>query len=111
MSPGALATRYQLLDGLRGILALAVVVHHFTATSGRREIFASSALAVDFFFCLSGFVIAHAYEAQLRAGMPIASFMARRLRRLYPLYIAGLVLGTMAVWRMHAFSLAHVPAD
>ncbi|HET9652974.1 MAG TPA: acyltransferase [Usitatibacter sp.] len=111
MSPTALAARYQLLDGLRGILALAVVVHHFTATSGRREVFASSALAVDFFFCLSGFVIAHAYEAQLRAGMPIAAFMARRVRRLYPLYMVGLVLGAMAVWRMHAFSLAHVPSD
>ncbi|MGE5097205.1 MAG: acyltransferase family protein [Betaproteobacteria bacterium] len=111
MSATPLANRYRLLDGLRGILALAVVVQHFTATSGRREVFASSVLAVDFFFCLSGFVIAHAYEAQLRAGMPITAFMARRLRRLYPLYMVGLVLGTMVVWRMHVFSVAHVPSD
>jgi peptidoglycan/LPS O-acetylase OafA/YrhL len=110
--PGAAAhaSRYVLLDGLRGILALAVVVHHFSATSGRHEVFASSALAVDFFFCLSGFVIAHAYEAQLRDGLGITAFMARRLRRLYPMYMVGLVLGAMAVWRLQFLSLADFPS-
>jgi peptidoglycan/LPS O-acetylase OafA/YrhL len=53
----------------------------------------SSYLAVDLFFVLSGFVIAHAYEGRLRSGLPVTTFMAIRLIRLYPLYLLGTALG------------------
>ncbi|HZZ92446.1 MAG TPA: acyltransferase [Usitatibacter sp.] len=103
-SPASLARtqadRYVLLDGLRGVLALSVVIHHFSATSGHREFFASAGLAVDFFFCLSGFVIAAAYEEKLRNGMALGAFMGRRLMRLYPMYLAGFVLGVVAIYAM-----------
>ena len=43
-------------------------------------------LAVDFFFCLSGFVIAFAYEKRLAQGMRATDFMvARWIRLLSPL--------------------------
>ena len=45
-------------------------------------------IAVDFFFMLSGFVIAHACEEKLRCGMRFAEFAWRRLVRLYPFVIA-----------------------
>jgi peptidoglycan/LPS O-acetylase OafA/YrhL len=46
-------------------------------------------LAVDFFFMLSGFVVAYAYEAKMNNGMTMGEFYLRRVIRLYPLIIAG----------------------
>jgi peptidoglycan/LPS O-acetylase OafA/YrhL len=49
-------------------------------------------LAVDFFFCLSGFVIAYAYDQRIdRIGK--RSFFLSRLIRLHPLVILGSILG------------------
>jgi peptidoglycan/LPS O-acetylase OafA/YrhL len=95
-APGA-TPRYVLLDGLRGLAAMSIVIHHFTAASGQRELFASASIAVDFFFCLSGFVIAHAYHRRLLAGMTFVEYASRRLVRLYPMYAVGLVLGVVAM--------------
>lgn len=89
--------RYVFLDGLRGVAALAIVIHHFSADSGRREIFASAGVAVDFFFCLSGFVIAHAYQDRLLAGMSLRQYCGRRLARLYPMYLVGWAMGLFAL--------------
>jgi peptidoglycan/LPS O-acetylase OafA/YrhL len=78
------------LDGLRGIAAITVVVGHAPAIFGRMPEFY---LAVDFFFVLSGFVLAHAYSEQLCKGMSAREFMLLRLIRLYPLYILGTAIG------------------
>lgn len=54
---------------------------------------------VDFFFVLSGFVIAAAYGEALARGFPRATFMALRLARVYPLHIvvvAGFLLAKLA---------------
>ena len=53
-------------------------------------------MAVDFFFMLSGFVIAHAYDERLRRGMGVLPFLAVRLIRLEPLVLLGVALGTGA---------------
>lgn len=50
-------------------------------------------LAVDLFFVLSGCVIAHAYGAKIKAGMPVVDFMALRLIRFMPFYLTGLAFG------------------
>ena len=52
-------------------------------------------LAVDFFFCLSGFVIAYAYDDRLEK-MGVAEFFKSRIIRLHPLVISGSVLGLLA---------------
>jgi len=52
-------------------------------------------LAVDFFFCLSGFVIGYAYDDRI-AKMGILEFFKSRIIRLHPLVIAGSVLGLLA---------------
>jgi peptidoglycan/LPS O-acetylase OafA/YrhL len=52
-----------------------------------------SYLAVDFFFILSGFVLAHAYEDRLLAEMTPTQFLCLRLIRLYPLYLIGTLIG------------------
>lgn len=101
--------RYVFLDGLRGVAALAIVVHHFTATSGHREVFASAAVAVDFFFCLSGFVIALAYHDRLLAGLSLWSYTRRRLERLYPMYLVGWVMGIVAIGVVKSNGLTNMP--
>jgi peptidoglycan/LPS O-acetylase OafA/YrhL len=57
----------------------------------------SGGLAVDFFFLLSGFVIAHAYEGRLLQGMTLGAFLRVRLKRLYPVYALGLAIGVAVI--------------
>jgi peptidoglycan/LPS O-acetylase OafA/YrhL len=80
---------------MRGVAAIAVVIWHAIFMFGWRP--ASGYLAVDLFFVLSGFVIAHAYDGRLAAGMSVGDFMRRRLIRLWPLYLLGLGVTTAAI--------------
>lgn len=86
---------FHVLDGLRGIAALAVVIFHFMEwiyPDFTENFIGHGFLAVDFFFCLSGFVIAYAYDNRL-TKMGVKSFFTSRLIRLHPLVIAGTLLG------------------
>lgn len=88
---------FLILDGLRGVAALVVVVFHFTEwvyPDYTKNFIGHGFLAVDFFFCLSGFVIAYAYDSRI-GEMGIAAFFRSRLIRLHPLVIAGSVLGLL----------------
>jgi peptidoglycan/LPS O-acetylase OafA/YrhL len=85
---------FEVLDGLRGIAAAAVLIGHVTALIFGYTIIARKRLAVQFFFMLSGFVIAYAYESRLKTGMSPAEFYLRRVIRLYPLIFVGVLSGT-----------------
>ena len=52
-------------------------------------------LAVDFFFILSGFVIAYAYDDRWGKSMSSGNFFKRRLIRLHPMVVMGAVLGVI----------------
>lgn len=71
-------------------------------------------LAVDFFFVLSGFVLAHAYGDKLRDGLNPLEFMRLRIIRLWPLYalgsLAGVLLMLDAVYWRGAFAASLVLA-
>jgi len=89
---------FEILDGLRGVAALAVVTFHFMEwvyTDASKNFIGHGFLAVDFFFCLSGFVIGYAYDDRI-AKMGILQFFKSRIIRLQPLVIAGSVLGLLA---------------
>lgn len=88
-------TRFAVLDGWRGICALVVALHHLHANGSFFALpFVRGAwLFVDFFFVLSGFVIAHAYGKRLNAPRDVGPFVMRRLARLWPLHAA--VLGAL----------------
>ncbi|MCB1721025.1 MAG: acyltransferase [Rhodospirillales bacterium] len=86
-------THFIALDGLRGIAALFVVAFHALSPFDKANIISHAHLAVDFFFLLSGFVIAHAYENRLISGLSFGKFLKIRLIRLYPLIFVGLLLG------------------
>lgn len=58
---------YPFLDGIRGMAATFVLLRH-TGEFWNGMRFYHSYLAVDLFFVLSGFVIAHAYERKLQTG-------------------------------------------
>ncbi|MDR6843687.1 acyltransferase [Flavobacterium granuli] len=86
---------YEILDGLRGVAAISVVIFHFLEWAydhPSKNLFAHSYLAVDFFFCLSGFVIAYAYDDRIEK-MGVIEFFKSRLIRLHPLVIIGSILG------------------
>lgn len=97
-------TRYEVLDGLRGVAALLVICYHFCegfASSPVDQGFNHGYLAVDFFFVLSGFVIAYAYDGRMGAGgkqpsMTAGGFLLRRLIRLQPMVIIGVLLGVIS---------------
>ncbi len=90
--------QFDVLNGLRGIAAIAVVVFHFMewVYPIEKNFIGYGFLAVDFFFCLSGFVIAYAYDSRI-GKMGIKAFFTSRLIRLHPLVIAGAVLGLIGM--------------
>jgi peptidoglycan/LPS O-acetylase OafA/YrhL len=88
---------FDVLNGLRGIAAIAVVAMHLSFYLDTLHP-ANVAPAVDFFFVLSGFVIAYAYERKITGGGRFGWFFTARLIRLYPLYLIGLVMGAAAMW-------------
>jgi peptidoglycan/LPS O-acetylase OafA/YrhL len=86
--------RFEALDGLRGVAAIAVVLfhvkwsNHVTETHFIREGY----LFVDLFFILSGFIITRTYGNKIHSIAEIARFLLLRFFRLYPLHIAVLLV-------------------
>ena len=97
---------FTTLDALRGVAALAVMLFH-TENLGLASVHAGY-LAVDIFFVMSGFVIAHAYAGRMAAGLDFAAFLRRRAIRLFPMLVPGALLG-IALWGGHAGMLLLVP--
>jgi peptidoglycan/LPS O-acetylase OafA/YrhL len=92
-----LARRFETLDALRGVAALAVVIFHLHVFKLTGDLAPHAYLAVDFFFVLSGFVVAHAYEDALRGRLSLTGFARRRLIRLLPLAVAGAAAGLIVL--------------
>jgi peptidoglycan/LPS O-acetylase OafA/YrhL len=94
--PGSFGTtigreQFLILDGIRGVAALFVLMRHTYYMWGFNPF--RSYLAVDLFFILSGFVIAHAYDRKLtRKQLSRRDFMLLRVIRLYPMYALSVVV-------------------
>jgi peptidoglycan/LPS O-acetylase OafA/YrhL len=97
------------LDGMRGLAALLILFHHLTVYfafgTGNGQIaflHGHFYLLVDCFLTISGFVIAHSFDAKMDAGMTFLRFMWSRIVRLYPLVVLGTLFGCtvlLALWR------------
>lgn len=89
-------SHYVVLDGLRGVASLVVVIFHlfeaYADDNPVKQIVNHGYLAVDFFFLLSGFVIAYAYDDRW-SHMTQWEFYKRRLVRLQPMVIMGSLIG------------------
>ncbi len=88
-------------DGLRGIAALLVAIFHiaqngdFAHQLEAMPLIANAWIFVDFFFVLSGFMMAWSYGDRLHTGLDARVFMIRRIGRLYPLHLVMLVAFTL----------------
>lgn len=102
----ASAHRFRTLDGWRGVCALLVALHHFPAHGFvyALPLVRNAWLLVDFFFVLSGFVIAYAYGERLSTGAQIKSFTLRRFLRLWPLHVV--VLGGFLILEIIGYTRA-----
>ena len=89
---------FEVLDGLRGSAAFLIVLFHlFNYPFGFRpplHLMHHAYLAVDFFFGLSGFVVAYAYDDRW-TRMTMLQFFRIRLIRLHPLVLIGATLGLL----------------
>ena len=88
-------SRYEILDGLRGVAALVVVFYHLMECYPAEYVgkyFSHGYLAVDFFFALSGFVIGYAYDDRWKL-MSMKDFFKRRIARLHPMVFFGVMVG------------------
>jgi len=100
---------FVFLDGLRGLAALWVAAYHLSQMFRTPLKPEHAYLAVDFFFCLSGFVVASAYDDRLNASMELGEFLKRRLIRLYPMIAFGVVLGAaVAAGEWLAYGIGNV---
>ncbi len=103
MSRQKRAQQLPALTGLRGIAAIGIVFHHYTAylfpaTGAYVKQFSpfllKNYLWVDFFFILSGFVLTHVYKQTFADSInkkDYFSFLKARLAHIYPLHILTLV--------------------
>ncbi len=97
--------RIHKLDGLRGLFALFVVLFHFNINNAPAALVHNffvreSYIFVDFFFILSGFVIALTYHKKIQGPSSFLHFIKKRFIRLYPL----LLFSTLMYWYLvHPF--------
>jgi peptidoglycan/LPS O-acetylase OafA/YrhL len=113
---------YPALDGWRGICACLVALFHFrivwdfgvNSHIAQAALVQHASLFVDFFFVLSGFVIAYRYRDAVRARtVTLRAFLALRLGRLYPLHLFTLllVLALVLFFRYGTHGATHVTWD
>lgn len=86
------AQRFTTLDSFRGVCALLVVFYHLHLVGSITELpfFRHAEVLLNFFFVLSGFVLAHTYG--MKTHLTFKSFFISRVFRLYPLHLVMLLV-------------------
>jgi exopolysaccharide production protein ExoZ len=88
--------KFDTLQLLRGIAAIAVIIFHGFGSSG---IFILGKHGVDLFFVLSGFIILYIHYADIGVKKAVLPFLKKRLTRIFPIYwlitLAYIVLVTI----------------
>jgi len=110
------AARLDQLTSLRFFAALAVVASHLWPLAEEpnalqplaRTLFHEGYAGVSFFFMLSGYILAHTYQAKLASGaISRRKYLALRLARIVPLHwLVGVPLG---LWALAQGGLAMLP--
>ncbi len=115
--PVAPAARLRLdfLDGIRGLAALVVVIHHLYALhmgmSARSQwpgrlgnSLLYGHLAVGVFLVVSGFCLALPVASSRQLARGSFAFFAKRARRILPPFFVALVLSMLLSWFRHRFA-------
>ena len=86
--------KLEWLEAMRGLAAVWVLLHHtkqsvdhFVGDMGARPLLANGYLGVDFFFVLSGFIIAFASHRLASRGGGLREYAQARLMRIYIPYL------------------------
>jgi peptidoglycan/LPS O-acetylase OafA/YrhL len=86
--------RFEVLDIFRGLFASLVFMFHLAPFADtpllNNQFIENSDMFVDFFFVLSGFVIAYSYQF-LSDGAQLKLFLIKRVYRVYPLHFVMLL--------------------
>jgi peptidoglycan/LPS O-acetylase OafA/YrhL len=100
--------KFLTMDATRGIAAICVMLFHYFNGAGI-PLFSSGYVAVDFFFCLSGFIIAFSYGDRLASNKMLPSeFIVTRAIRLYPMYLVGTIIGVCCYFVSNDFGAGQV---
>jgi peptidoglycan/LPS O-acetylase OafA/YrhL len=110
--PSPISPKEQLpsLTALRGIAALWVVLYHYSVQCfpnldirAYTYVVEKGYLAVDMFFMLSGFVMAHVYHQRFAKSVSdnYWSFIVARIARIYPLHLLILLLFVATAFASH----------
>ncbi len=96
--------RLEALDSLRGIFAVMIVLLHSSADWHllNSALVRNSFIGVEFFFVLSGFVIAKSYGHRLQTTSHFIHFMIARIGRLWPLHVFMLTMFLLYYGVMYA---------
>ena len=106
--------RFHFLDGLRGVAATMVVIHHALTANVLRfceyihahwlgVAFGSvAAYGVNLFFVLSGVVLLRPYLRQQRK-FKLGQYFSRRFTRIYPPYFVALAFGALVIWFINKY--------
>lgn len=100
--------RFVVLDSFRGLFAIFVALFHmrFLNTFTELSFFRGSHIFVEFFFVLSGFVLAHGYGYKTPS---FTSFIRSRFFRLYPLHITMFfVFFLFEIGKLLAYKYVHI---
>jgi peptidoglycan/LPS O-acetylase OafA/YrhL len=100
-----MAKRYKSLDGLRGILALLVMLFHSLQNYPDIKVWIPASACVTVFFVLSGFVLTISPIKNLKAYDWISYYISRLIRLLLPCF-AILTICVMADFVLHFFGVA-----
>jgi peptidoglycan/LPS O-acetylase OafA/YrhL len=94
-SEASIATsKFLSLEAFRGIAAIMIVLYHsrYYAREAYVSFIRHSDIFVDFFFILSGFVMAYSYMDKIGSKITFRKFILLRFGRLYPLHLFTLLL-------------------
>ncbi|TKK65679.1 acyltransferase [Ilyomonas limi] len=98
--------RFEVLDIFRGIFSAMVVFFHMSAFTNtpviNNNFVNNSDLFVDFFFVLSGFVIAYSYRG-ISSTDKLQQFLKKRWMRIYPLHFVMLLIFVVIEITKHFF--------
>lgn len=98
--------KFQSLEATRGLAAIIVVIHHSNFLYGEPSLFIfNGALFVDYFFILSGFIMANAYQDKIGKAINFRSYFLLRFGRLFPLHLFMLLVWVpFVLMKIYAFN-------
>lgn len=109
MKDAVVSSRFDSIDGLRGVLALGVFIHHsviwyFLLTRGRWQVYDSNmynqfgATSVLLFFMITGFLFSNKLITDRHRKWNWTHFYTRRFFRLFPAYLVSVLLVIITVF-------------